>query len=68
MEIGDRVNTPHGIGTIMDVEEVSNQAKNVKYKTGRFGVKHDFFPTVLYGKMYRSNIIYYFPREINIIK
>lgn len=64
--IGQRVSTPHGMGTI-DNKELANNAwpgKPVEMvETGRYGVKLDEGHTwVIKGK-----IAYYMPREIKAI-
>lgn len=57
MKIGQRVNTPHGAGTIIVIETICN-------KHPRVGVKHDKFPDK--PKIYKDDILYYFFDEISL--
>ena len=56
MRVGDRVNTPHGVGTIKEIKAHRG------FKT--YGVLHDIFPKQFSIGFFTNNILYYFDREI----
>ena len=55
MKVGQRVNTKHGIGTIVKIETICA-------KHPRAGVKHDVSP-----KGFKDDILYYFFNDIKKI-
>lgn len=63
-ELNDRVMTPHGIGTIVDIESCDSRFNIVNHDdiravSWRYGVKHDVQPTGFY-----YSPIYYYSREL----
>jgi hypothetical protein len=58
MKIGQRVQTPHGPGTIKAIETVSD-------KHPRAGVKHDEYPEKM--PRFRDNLLYYFLTDLKKI-
>lgn len=56
MKIGDRVQTPDGVGTIRAIEPFK--------RVERFGVVHDTYLRHFQG----IHIVYYFKRELELIK
>jgi hypothetical protein len=60
MKIGDKVNTPDGIGTIKDIEFPHNE--HLK----RYGVLHDVFPANR-PRIYPNDILYYPKHEVQRI-
>jgi len=57
MKIGQRVQTPHGIGTVAKKEHYGSQKKY------QLGVKHDVFLKDI-PRMYTDDILYYSPVEV----
>jgi len=68
MKTGDRVNTPDGLGTIKDVEQLEDHRGSGKMVyTGRYGVLHDVFPKGKPRHLYKDDILYYVERELTMI-
>ena len=61
MKIGQRVETSHGGGVIYDKEYYRKTANGGEY---RVGVKHDIYPSDLSVGLYKNEVVYYFPREV----
>ena len=60
MEIGNRVTTDDGIGTI----KKRDLPESVNY---RFGVLHDVWPNRYDPEAFKDNLLYYFPRELKAL-
>ena len=60
MEIGNRVTTDDGIGTIKTID----LPESVNY---RFGVLHDVWPNRYDPEAFKDNLLYYFPRELKAL-
>ena len=60
MKIGQRVQTPHGPGTVKVIEKLSDRFP-------RAGVLHDVFPGGM-PRIFTDDILYYFFTELKILK
>lgn len=57
--IGEHVNTPDGLGTVLAVEEHTDVIAPFR----RYGVRHDVFPANR-PRIFRDDILYYMDKEV----
>ncbi len=56
MKKGDRVLTPHGVGTIVMLEPI--------YNYFRYGVKHDTWPAEMSETLFPDKLLFYLKKEL----
>lgn len=61
MKLFDRVNTPDGVGTIVNIECVWRCSFN------RYGVQHDTYPANRVPGMFTNDTLYYQAEELTVI-
>lgn len=64
-EVGQRVSTQHGVGTVVDIEE----HLDLVFPLYRYGIKHDTYPKCFESvrDLYPTETFYYGAKEISKI-
>ncbi len=59
-KVNDRVNTIHGVGTVVTLQEYRDITNSVY----RYGVKHDIYPKTFDRRIFDDAILFYNDNEI----